>query len=102
MITTTHSDVAGVLARVETHNGHWTSYGSDGRLTTWEIGRVRQEFAGHGWRARFNDQADGDYNWGPLGQTEAEAVALMLAQHVASLEAKVFELVMVGVDSVRD
>jgi hypothetical protein len=87
MLTTTNSDAANVLARIETHNGRWTAYGMDGRLTTAEIDNARQDPAGTGFRARFRDRADGDYGLGPLGATEAEAVALLLAERVAAFEA---------------
>jgi hypothetical protein len=74
------------LARIETANGDWTAYGNDGRLTIDKVDYARQQSVGHGFRARFVDSPHGgDCGWGPLAQTEIEAIALFLAEYVACL-----------------
>lgn len=73
------------LSRIETVCGDWIAYGGDGRLIADVLDAVCQEAAGSGFRARFVDGPHGgDYGWGPLGQTEIEAVALFLAEYVAA------------------
>lgn len=85
MIPTDSNTARDTLSRIESANGEWTAYGYDGRLTTDAVDAVRQWPAGRGFRARFVDGPHGgDYGWGPLGRTEAEAVALMLAEYVAA------------------
>ncbi|TXI08751.1 MAG: hypothetical protein E6Q76_06780 [Rhizobium sp.] len=83
MIKTDNIAAAGVLARIEMANGQWVEYGNDGRLTT-DFVDGASEAAGNGFRARFIDNPHGgDYGWGPLGQTEEEAIALFLAEQAA-------------------
>lgn len=78
MITTNSDSANGVLNRIETESGEWTSYGNDGRHT---LELVEGQAAGNGFRARFIDNPHGgDYGWGPLGSNEAEAIALLLAE----------------------
>jgi hypothetical protein len=84
MIETDNEMARDTLRRIETTSGAWFAYGNDGRVTTREVDAVHQEAAGDGVRARF--VGDGDYGWGPLGQTESEAIALFLAERVAIAE----------------
>ena len=88
-ITTDHTDAAAILARIETARGKWLSYGGDGRLTTDpdEAHGSRVEPDGTGWRARDSQNPHGTpYGWGPLAKSERDAVVLLLAQMVATLE----------------
>jgi hypothetical protein len=85
-----NSDTANtVLARIETQHGIWTEYGNDGRATTDVVPSNMRQFSHPPpqWRAKFTDNPhSGDYGWGPPGQTEAEAVALFLAEFLGSKE----------------
>jgi hypothetical protein len=86
MINTDNRNARDTLSRIETASGDWTAYGNDGRLTTDAVRAVRNQADGRGFRARFVDGPHGgDYGWGPLGQTETEAVALFLAEYVAAV-----------------
>jgi hypothetical protein len=86
MINTDNYNARDTLSRIETDSGDWTAYGNDGRLTTDAdaVSAVEKQADGRGFRARFVDGPHGgDYGWGPLGQTETEAIALFLAEYVA-------------------
>lgn len=78
-----------LMASIETEYGEWDEYSNDGRLATSPRDTTWAGPAGTGYRARFADNPHGeDYGWGPLGQTEAEAIAFLLANELEDIQAE--------------
>lgn len=83
MLITNSSNVAETLNKIETDHGTWTSYGANGQTTTQQ---VEGNLEGTGYKARFKDNPHGpDHGWGPLANTEEEAVSLFLIKAAANL-----------------
>lgn len=86
---TDYDSARDTLARIETARGKWIEYGMDGRMTTGAVDFSDdrdQNPAGTGWRARFHDGLHGgDYGWGPLAETEKDAITLFLAKYVGEI-----------------
>lgn len=83
MLITNSSNVAETLNDIETAHGTWTNYGTNGQTTTQT---VEGEADGTGYKARFQDNSHGpDHGWGPLANTEEEAISLFLTKAARNL-----------------
>jgi hypothetical protein len=88
-LKTNHIMAGDTLARLETsYSREWYSYGYDGRQCRIEddddgLSSRSAEKMGKGWCARFTDNAPGgNYAWGPLASSEAQAIIFALAIEV--------------------
>lgn len=83
MVNTNNSNIVETLNQMETAHGTWTSYGDNGQTTTQP---VEGYLEGTGYKARFKDNPRGpDHGWGPMAETEEEAVSLFLVKVAADL-----------------
>lgn len=84
MLITNSSNIADALNAIEIAYGTWTNYGDHGQTTTQTI---EGQIDGVGYKARFENNPYGpEYGWGPLAETEEEAISFLLAKAVKSLK----------------